>query len=48
MLKKEEKKDYLLLGAYRPIALENILVKLAEKILIIYIIGKAEAKILLL
>ena len=48
MLKKEGKKNYLLLNAYRPIGLKNILVKLAEKVLTIYIIGKAEAKTLLL
>ena len=48
VLKKKEKKNYLLLGAYRFIALKNILIKLAEKVLIIYIAGKAEAEILLL
>ena len=47
-LRKEEKKNYLLLDIYRLIALKNILVKLAEKILIIYITEKAEAEILLL
>ena len=48
ILRKEEKKDYLLLSAYRFIVLKNILVKLAEKILIIYIAEKAKAKTLLL
>ena len=48
ILKKEEKKDYLLLKAYKPITLKNTLVKLAEKILTIYIIEKAWIKILLL
>ena len=47
MLKKKEKKDYLLLGTYRPIALENILIKLAKKVLTIHIVGKAEAETLL-
>ena len=48
VLKKKEKKNYLLLGAYRFIALKNTLVKLAKKILTIRIAGKVEAKILLL
>ena len=48
ILKKKEKKNYLLLDIYRPIALKNILVKLVKKVLIIYITGKAEAKTLLL
>ena len=48
MLKKKEKKDYLLLDIYRPIALENILIKLAEKVLTMRIIRKVEAEILLL
>ena len=47
VLKKKEKKNYLLLGAYRPIALKNTLVKLAKKILAIYIAEKVEAEILL-
>ena len=47
VLKKKEKKDYLLLDTYRLIALENILVKLAKKILLMRIVGKVEAKILL-
>ena len=48
VLKKEEKKDYSLLNNYRPIALKNILVKLAEKVLTIHIIEKAKAETLLL
>ena len=47
ILKKKEKKNYLLPDTYRPIVLENILVKLAEKVLTIYIIEKAEAETLL-
>ena len=47
ILKKEEKKNYLLLNAYRPIVLKNILVKLAKKILTIRIIGKVKAETLL-
>ena len=45
MLRKK-KKDYLILKAYRPIALENISVKLVKKILIIYIAEKLETEIL--
>ena len=48
ILKKEEKKDYLLPDIYRSIALKNILVKLAEKVLTIYIIEKVEVETLLL
>ena len=48
MLKKKEKKNYLLLNIYRPIALKNILIKLAEKVLTMRIVGKAEAETLLL
>ena len=47
VLRKKEKKNYLLLDTYRPIALENILVKLAKKVLTIRIAKKAEAEILL-
>ena len=48
VLKKKEKKNYLLPRIYRFIALKNTLVKLAEKILIIYIVRKVETKTLLL
>ena len=47
ILRKKGKKNYLLLGAYRSIALENTLVKLAEKILTMRIAGKVEAETLL-
>ena len=46
ILKKKEKKNYLLPKIYRPIALKNTLVKLAKKILTIYIIEKVEMEIL--
>ena len=45
--KKEGKKNYSLLSTYRLIALKNTLVKLVEKILTMYIAGKAEAETLL-
>ena len=48
VLRKEGKKNYLLPGAYRPIVLKNILVKLVEKVIIIYIIEKTEAELLLM
>ena len=48
MLRKKEKKNYLLPGTYRPIALKNILIKLVEKILTIYIVEKVETETLLL
>ena len=41
------KKNYLLLGAYRPIVLKNTLVKIAEKVITIHIKKKAEAELLL-
>ena len=47
MLKKEGKKNYSLLGAYRPITLKNILAKLVKKILTIHIVKKVEMEILL-
>ena len=47
VLREEEKKNYLLPGAYKPIVLKNILAKLAEKVITIYIIKKVEAKLLL-
>ena len=47
MLRKKGGKIYLLLKAYRLIALKNTLIKLIKKTLIIYIVGKAEAEILL-
>ena len=48
MLRNKEKKNYLLPGTYRPIALKNTLIKLAEKIFTIYIVEKVETKTLLL
>jgi hypothetical protein len=33
VLRKEQKKDYSLPGSYRPIALENTLAKLMEKLM---------------
>ena len=47
MLKKKEKKNYLLPGTYRLIALKNTLIKLAKKVLTIRITRKAEAETLL-
>ena len=47
VLRKEGKKDHLLLGAYRPIVLKATLAKLAKKVIITRIIKKAEAKLLL-
>ena len=46
VLWKEGKKDYLLLGAYRPIALKNILIKLAKKVITTHIIKEAETELL--
>ena len=48
MLRKKEKKNYLLLGIYRLITLKNTLVKLVKKVLIMRIIGNAEMETLLL
>ena len=48
VLQKEGKKDYLLPGTYKPIALKNILAKLAEKVIIILIIKKVKAELLLI
>ena len=48
MLRKEEKKYYLLLSTYRFIALKNILIKLVKKVLTTYIIEQVETKTLLL
>ena len=47
VLHKEEKKDYSLLGSYRPIALKNTLVKVLEKH-VANIISKATEKYRLL
>src|SRR5436853_7557677 len=48
ILRKEGKADYLLLGSYRPIALENTLSKILERIIVERIadIGKEYALLL--
>ena len=46
-LRKEKKKDYLLLGSYRLIALKNIIAKIVEKIIANRITEEAEARGLL-
>ena len=48
VLRKDRKKDYSLLGSYRPIALENTLAKVIEKILVDCISNAAEGHSLLL
>jgi hypothetical protein len=47
-LRKEDKKDYSLSSNYRLIILENALVKVIEKVLIIHLSHAAEEYILLL
>ena len=47
VLYKEGKADYLLLGNYRPIALENTLNKILERIIVKYIVDIAEEHTLL-
>src|SRR6266702_7505238 len=47
ILYKEGKVDYLLLGSYRPIALENTLSKILERIIIEYIADIAKEHTLL-
>ena len=46
-LRKEDKKDYSLLSSYRLIALENTLVKVVEKVLVIHLSRAAEEYTLL-
>ena len=48
ILYKEGKVDYLLLGSYRPIALENTLSKILERVIVKRIADIAEEYILLL
>jgi len=48
VLRKEGKADYLILGSYRPIALENTLSKILEKVIADYIIDTAKEHALLL
>jgi len=47
ILYKEGKADYLLLGSYRPIALENTLSKILERVIADYIVDMAEEYALL-
>ena len=42
VLYKEGKADYLLLGSYRPIALENTLSKILERVIADYIVDMAK------
>ena len=48
ILRKVNKKDYLLLGSYRPVALENTLGKILEKIVVKHMQKAIEAQGLLL
>jgi hypothetical protein len=48
VLRKEGKADYLILGSYRPIALENTLSKILEKVIADYIVDIAKEYNLLL
>jgi len=48
ILQKEGKADYLILGSYRPIALENTLSKILEKVIADYIADMVEEHALLL
>jgi hypothetical protein len=48
ILHKEGKADYLLLGSYRPIALENTLSKILERVVVNHITDIAEEHALLL
>ena len=48
ILYKEGKADYLLLGSYRPIALENTLSKILERVIADYIVDTAKEYALLL
>ena len=47
ILDKEDKVDYLLLGSYRPIALENTLSKILERVIVKHIINIAKEYALL-
>ena len=48
ILHKEGKVDYLFLGSYRPIALENTLSKILERVIADYIADTAKEYTLLL
>jgi len=48
VLHKEDKADYLLLGSYRPIALENTLSKILERVIADHIADTAKEYALLL
>jgi hypothetical protein len=48
ILQKEGKADYSILGSYRPIALENTLSKILEKVIADYIADMAKEYNLLL
>jgi hypothetical protein len=48
ILYKEGKTDYLLLGSYRPIALENTLSKILKRVIVDYIVDTAKEHALLL
>ena len=48
ILYKEGKADYLLLGSYRPIALENTLSKILERVIADHIVDMAKEYALLL
>jgi len=48
ILRKKGKVDYLILGSYRPIALENTLSKILEKVIVDYIVDTAKEYALLL
>jgi hypothetical protein len=48
VLRKEGKADYLFLGSYRPITLENTLNKILERVIVDYIADIVEEHALLL
>ena len=48
ILYKEGKADYLFLGSYRPIALENTLSKILERVIVDHIVDTAKEYALLL
>ena len=48
ILYKEGKANYLFLGSYRPITLENTLSKILERVIVDYIVDIAKEHVLLL